>query len=177
MHCITENDVSAASVNIVTTPLVSSPGCCVSCKSLQQSKSPFPTSFFQLGNQGLECTQNTKSLAWVSGWMKDSGDLLWRHDDPYPVATWRLLSCGDMENSVLRRHGDFCPVATWRLLSCGGDRETSMLWRHGYLCPVATLRLLSCCDMETSILWRHGYLCPVVTSKSLSCGNLRKSTI
>ena len=157
-----ENDVSAASVNIVTAPLVVSPGCCVSCKSLQQSKSQFPTSFFQLGNPGLECAQSTKSLAWVSGWMKDTGDLLWRHDDPYPVGTWRLLSCGDMETSILWRHGDFCPVAKWRLLTCD-DIETSIFWRHEELYPVATWISLSCGDMEIAMLWRPQEFHPLAT--------------
>ena len=51
-------------------------GYCISRNiCFQASRSRFPTSYFQTGNQGLECAQNTKSLAWVSGWKKDAGDL------------------------------------------------------------------------------------------------------
>ena len=96
----------------INVPLNNKGKCCVisiimllNCKSLQQARSRFPTSFFQPGNQVLECVQNTESLAWVSGWKKDAGDL-------HPVATWRPISCGDLETSILLRYENLDPVVT-----------------------------------------------------------------
>lgn len=60
-------------------------GYCISRNiCFQASRSRFPTSYFQTGNQGLECAQNTKSLAWVSGWKRRR----------------RPLSCSDMKTWI-----------------------------------------------------------------------------
>ena len=102
----------------------------------EQARSRFPTSFFQPANQGLECAQNTESLAWVSGWMKHTGD--------HPVVTCRPVSydhlwwpedllCGDLNTYALRQLGDQYAAATWRPTAFG-DLKTSTMWRCGN-CP------------------------------------------
>ena len=90
----------------------------------KQTRSRFPTSYFQPANQSLECAQNTESLAWVLGWMKDTGDLhlvvtcrpasydyleistLWWPED---------LLCGDLNTYALRQLGEHYSAATWKL--------------------------------------------------------------
>ena len=136
LHCLTENDVSVVSLNTVKAPVFAFcfTGCCISRNiCFQASRSRFPTSYFQTGNQGLECAQNTKSLTWVSGWKKDAGDL-------HLVVIWKPGSRGDLKISTFCRSEYLLPMGT------------SFLWRPSDPHPVASWRPPSYADLKSSIL-------------------------
>ena len=133
----------------------------------EQARSRFPTSYFQPGNQGLECAQNTESLAWVSSWMKDTGEFLRvvtcrpASYDHLEISTlwWpEDLLCGDLNTYALRQLGEHYSAATWRPTPWG-DLETSTLRRSGDPHPEATWRPTTFGDLKTSTMRRCGN-CP-----------------